>query len=210
MADEATPTTDTADESTAGSVNTEAAATEADPQGAEALGDPGKKALDAMKAARNEAREEAKRIQAEFEAFKAKAEGREAEFEATRRQAEAEAAALSKANERILKAEVRATAAGKLADPMDALRFIDLSEFEVGSDGQVDGDAVAAAIDDLVKTKPYLAAQGKRFEGNADGGARTESRPSQLRQSDLDRMSPEQIVAAKAEGRLDDLLGRHR
>ena len=206
MADEAT-TTDAVDESTVDGVTNQADATEADPTGAEALGDPGKRALDAMKAARNEAKAEARRIADEFEAYKAQAEGKQAEFEAQQKAREAEAAALAKANERILKAEIRAAAAGKLADPQDALRFMDLSEFEVGSDGEVDGDAIAAAITDLITTKPYLAAQGKRFQGNADGGARKDDTPAQVTRDELSRMTPEQIGQAKKEGRLADLLG---
>ena len=206
MADEAT-TTDAVDESTVDGVTNQADATEADPTGAEALGDPGKRALDAMKAARNEAKAEARRIADEFEAYKAQAEGKQAEFEAQQKAREAEAAALAKANERILKAEIRAAAAGKLADPQDALRFLDLSEFEVGSDGEVDGDAIAAAITDLITTKPYLAAQGKRFQGNADGGARKDDTPAQVTRDELSRMTPEQIGQAKKEGRLKDLLG---
>src|SRR5690606_28610046 len=59
---------------------------------------------------------------AELEAELAKAQGREAEFAELQKQREVESAALTKANERILKAEIRAAAAGRLADPADALR----------------------------------------------------------------------------------------
>lgn len=206
MAEEAATTTDAVDESTADSAT--AAATEATTtEGETALGDAGKKALDAMKAQRNEAKAEAKRVADELAALKAQVEGKQAEFEAEKKARELEAGALAKANERILKAEVRAAAAGKLADPADALRFLDLSALEVGADGEVDGDAVAAAINDLIKTKPYLAAQGKRFEGDADGGTRKESGPKQLTRDDLSRMSPEEIDRAHSEGRFSDLLG---
>jgi hypothetical protein len=213
MADEATKT-DAADQSTADSAvkqeQTTDTATESKDvaEGEKSLGDAGKKALDAMKAERNEAKAEAKRIADEFAALKAQVEGKQAEFEAEKKARELEAAALSKANERILKAEVRAAAAAKLADPQDALRFLDLSTFEVGTDGEVDGDAVASAINDLIQTKPYLAAQGKRFEGSADGGARNDAaQTAQLTDSDLERMSPEQIEEARKAGRLNDLLG---
>lgn len=206
MADEAT-ITDAGDESTAASVTTEAAATEASTTDEAALGDAGKKAIDAMKAERNAAKAEARRVADEFAAFKAQAEGKQAEYEAQQKAREVEAAALSKANGRILKAEVRAAAAGKLADPQDALRFLDLSGFEVGPDGDVDGDAVAAAINDLIKTKPYLAAQGKRFEGDADGGARKESGGvQQLTRAQLAQMTPEQIDEAYKQGQFGDLL----
>lgn len=88
-------------------------------------------------------------------------------------QREARAAALAEANQRIVRSEVKAAAGGKLADPQDAVRFLDLTEFEVDEAGDVDTDAIAAAIDDLVKKKPYLSAQGgKRFQGSGDGGHR--------------------------------------
>ena len=100
---------------------------------------------------------------------------------------EAEQAATAKANARILRSEVRAAAAGKLADPKDALRFLDLDQFEVDEDGEVDEDEIADAIEDLVKRKPYLAAaqggNGKRFQGRGDGGTRP--RPPKARPKSL-------------------------
>lgn len=91
-------------------------------------------------------------------------------------QREADAKATAKANERIIKAEVRASAAGKLSDPVDALKFLDLSKFEVDADGNVDTEQIDDAIADLLEKKPYLAvpAQGerKRFKGSGDGGAK--------------------------------------
>lgn len=139
----------------------------------------------------------------------AKLQGKEKEYLATKDAQRVKDEALAAANDRILKAEVRAAAATKLADPQDAIRFLDMSEFEVGSDGEVDASKVAKAVDDLIESKPYLAAQrGKRFEGGVDGGARKDaSRPTQLSREDLKGMSPEAIVAAKAEGRLNDALG---
>lgn len=125
---------------------------------------------------------------------------------------EADAAATERANQRILRSEVRAAAAGKLADPRDALRFIDLAKFEVDDDGQVDEDEIADAISDLLKDKPYLAVPTRqRFQGGGDGGARTKSSaPSQVTETELDKMTPDQIDKARQEGRLDDLLGVKR
>ena len=86
---------------------------------------------------------------------------------------DAERDALAKANGRIIRSEVKAAAAGKLADPSDALRLLDLEQFEVDDDGNVNEQDIADEIDDLLKKKPYLAAQGgKRFQGGADAGAR--------------------------------------
>lgn len=180
--------------------------------GEDALGDKGKKALDAMKAERKKAQEEARELRQELDRLRAEAEGRKAEYEAELKQREAEQAALDKANERILKAEIRAAAAGKLNDPADALLYTDLSSFEVGDDGEVDADAITTAIDDLIKNKPYLAAQGgRKFQGTADGGPRKDAlKPTQLSEADVQRLYAEgrhdEIVKAKAEGRLSDYL----
>ena len=165
-----------------------------DPPGAEALGDAGKKALDAMKAERHAAKQEAADLRAKLDAVLAKEQGREAEHAAALAAQKVRDDALATANARILKAEVRAAAAGKLADPQDALKFLDLSTFEVGTDGEVDGGAVEAAILDLIKRKPYLAAAqgGPRFQAGADGGARKES------QTSID----EQIAAATKAGNI--------
>jgi hypothetical protein len=178
-----------------------------DPPGAEHLGDPGKKALDEMKAKWKAAEAEAKTEREQRAALQAQVEGKEAEHKASQEVQRVKDEALAAANERILKAEVRAAAAGKLTDPADALRFLDLSALEVGADGEVDGKAVASAIEDLVKNKPYLAAQGgTRFQGSADGGTRKETRPAQLTRADLARMSPQEIDKAREDGRLTDLL----
>lgn len=181
----------TVDQSTADGAATETGAESAAvTEGATALGDAGKKALDAMKADRNAARLAEKAANDRLAALEAQIEGREAEHAATLAAQAVKDEALSAANQRILKAEVRAQAAAKLNDPKDALLYLDLSGFEVGEDGEVDGDAVASAIDKLITDKPYLAAQGTRFKGEADGGARKEP------PADLDG----QIAAATAAG----------
>ena len=186
-----TTTDATVDQSTADGAATDTGAESAAvTEGATALGDAGKKALDAMKAERNEAKAAAKQAADDLAALRAQVEGREAEHKATLDAQRVKDEALSAANQRILKAEVRAQAASKLNDPKDALLYLDLSGFEVGEDGEVDGDAVAAAIDKLITDKPYLAAQGTRFKGEADGGARKEP------PADLDG----QIAAATAAG----------
>jgi hypothetical protein len=213
MADEANTTTDAAAETSGDS--TTATATEATTEaqttdnGEGALGDAGKKALDSMKAERKAAREEATAAKAERDALQAKLDGKEAEYQAQQAKRQAEQEALAKANDRIRKSEVKAAAKGVLADPADAYKFLDLDSFEVDDDGNVDEDAIASALADLVKSKPYLAAQGgQRFQGSADGGARNDaSKPSQLTDADLARMSPEQIDQARKSGQLNDLLG---
>lgn len=179
-----------------------------DPAGAEALGEPGKKALDAMKAAKKEAEAKAREAETRAAELEAKLNGKEAEFKAAQEAQRVKDEALAAANARIVKAEIRAAAAGKLSDPGDALRFLDVSSFEVSDDGSVDAAAIADAINDLVTNKPYLTAQGgRKFQGSADGGVRNDATgPTQLTRADMARMSPEQIDQAYREGRFADLL----
>jgi len=130
--------------------------------------------------------------------------------ELARREAREEAT--KAANERIVRAELKAAAKGRLADVSDALLNIPINEFEVSDDGEVDAAALDAAIDDLLARKPHLApAKQARFDGTADQGAKAGTGPSQLTEADLDRMSAagddEGIVKARAEGRLNNLLG---
>ncbi|MDT0270264.1 hypothetical protein RM844_28735 [Streptomyces sp. DSM 44915] len=173
-----------------------------DPEGADQLGDKGKRALATMKGKWRAERDKRR-------AAEEKLNQQAGQDDAERARAAAESAALAKANARILRAEVRAAAKGKLADPKDALTFLDLDQFEVGDDGEIDADEIEEAIDELIKNKPYLAAQGRpRFQGTGDGGAaRKASRPRQLTKSDLKSMTAEEIDAAREAGKLDDLMG---
>lgn len=195
MADEATmQETAGADETSVDTAEARRSATDddADQQGEAALGDAGKKALDAMKAKWKDADRVAKEREAELAALKARLEGKESEHQQALEAQRIKDEAIAAANQRILSAEVRAAAAGKLNDPADALAYIDLSSFEVGADGSVDSDAIGDAINDLISKKPYLGAQGTtRFQGSADGGARKDSRPASL---------DEQVLAAEKSG----------
>jgi hypothetical protein len=114
-----------------------------------------------------------------------------------------------KLNARIVRAEIKAAATGKLVDPSDALVYLDVSQFEVSEDGEVDSAKLSAAIEDLLTRKPHLGAKPeKRFQGTGDGGAAgRESGPSQLTRADLKGKSAEWIAKVKAEGRLNNLLG---
>ena len=211
MSEDTTPNTD-------GETNEEGDITDTDSsgessestEGEESLGDPGKKALDAMKQSRNAALRELKEMKAELESLKAEKElaGKsedEQKLEIARREASEQA--LAKANERILRSELRLAAKGKLADPADAQLYIDLAEFDVAETGEVDTDALEAAIDDLITRKPHLAAQRSRFQGNADQGAKgSERAPSQLTEAELANMTPAEVNEARRTGRLDTLL----
>jgi hypothetical protein len=177
-------------------------------EGQEALGDPGKKALDTMKGERNAARDEAKALKARLDALEAQAAGREAEHAAEIEKQRVKDEALSAANQRILRSELKAAATGKLADPADAALFVNLAEFTVSDDGDVDSGALDAAISDLLTRKPHLAAKQGRFDGSADqGGTRTTGDPAQITLEQLKSMTPEQIVAADEAGQLKGVLG---
>lgn len=148
------------------------------------LGPAGEKALDAWKQRARTAEGKSKELRAaakERDELRARLEEYEASSKTeTQRQLEqavkeAEERVRSEmsttVNSRLIKAEIRAAASGTLADPEDAVRFIDFTEFEVGDDGTVDGKAIRSAIDDLVKQKPYLAGK-TRPQGDIDQGAR--------------------------------------
>lgn len=174
------------------------------------LGDPGKKALAAERQARREAEKQLREFQNRLSAMEEAQNKTAEERAALEKQRELEQAALAKANERILAAELRAAATGKLADPTDALTFIDRSGFEVGDDGAVDADAISAAIADLVSKKPYLAARSEPVVGSADGGARDVSRPRQWTRDDVAKARREgrfaEIEKARTEGLMRDLF----
>lgn len=125
--------------------------------GNDELGDKGKRALDSMKSKWKNERTRRQQLEARVSELESASGG---DDDDAARQRAADTAALAKANSRIVRAEVRAAASGKLSDPADALSFIDLDQFEVGEDGDVDQEEIAEAIEDLVRRKPYLAAQG--------------------------------------------------
>ncbi len=119
-----------------------------------------------------------------------------------------EQVATAKDNRRVLRAEIKAAATGKLADPTDALALLKLDQFEADADGEFDEEEIAEAIDDLLTRKPHLAATrsgGRRFEGGADQGAR-KSVDKLITEAQLKKMTPAQIAKAHEEGKLSHLM----
>lgn len=210
MSDTTSTETTTEDTTDTSAEQVEAVETET-VDGEDSLADAGKKALDAMKAQRNAARQAERDARARIAEMEAQIaiSGKSAEeqqLEAARR--DAESAATKKANERILRSELRGAAKGKLADPADALMFLDTSEFDVDENGEVDADAINDAIDDLIARKPHLGVPDtRRFQGGADQGAQAHQKVAQLTRDQLSTMSPEQIDAARKNGQLDRILG---
>jgi hypothetical protein len=136
------------------------------------LGPAGERALAAERKARRDAEKRAKDLQSQLDA---KNQQDESEHEKAVREASdaARSEEREKANTRILRAELKARAGTKLADPEDAPNLIDLSKFEVAEDGTVDTDKLDKAVDKLLEKKPYLKSGAKPAgKPTADGGAR--------------------------------------
>lgn len=144
-----------------------------DPKPDEPLGDAGKRALDSEREARRDA--EARAKVAEKAAKEATSDRDKAIAEA---KAEARREVLEEANGRLLRAEIKAAATGKLAHPELAVKLIDLSAFKVADDGSVDAKAIAAAIDTLIEEHGELKASA--ITGSADGGRQGDPAPSKL------------------------------
>ena len=194
---------DNADGAEGDSADADSAADESSGDGEESkdLGDKGKKALDAMKAKWRAAEKRAKTLEDE----KASAGKPDDEKKLDQARKEAASEAETKANKRIVRAEIKAAAGAKFKDSADALAYLDIEDFDVDENGDVDEDSIAEALDDLLKKKPYLAAQGGgvRFDS-----ARGKPKPAgQLTREQLKTMSPEAIEKARQGGRLASLLG---
>lgn len=166
--------------------------------GADALGDAGKRALDDMKGKWHTERDQRKALEARI-----------AELESAPK-------VDPRVDKRIVRTEIKAAAKGVLADPTDALTFLDLDAFKVTEDGEVDAKAITDALEDLLTRKPHLAASKRpRFEGRADNGSQgRQSSASQLSLDDVKRLAAagrhDEIAKAKSEGRLDDLRGLNK
>lgn len=132
------------------------------------LGEAGKRALAAERTRAAEAERELAKLREATQSETEKA------IERARREASdtVRKEVMQAANRRILTAEIRAAAGGRLADPLDAVRLLDVESFTVNDDGDVDSAAITKALDALLDAKPYLGAATKRFEGSADAGPR--------------------------------------
>ena len=203
------PTIDDADTDV---VDTAADSTDTTDQSAtDALGDAGKKALDAMKAKWRSERDRAKALEAQI-ADAAKPADDKPDLDALRTQARAEVLAESMRERALDKLEAKA--ARLFQNPEDARAFLadKVDDFIDGT--SVDTDAITDALKELLDKRPYLGVtQGepKRFQGTADGGAKGTAGKPQLTEADVKRLSKEgrhaEIEAARIDGRLNTLLG---
>lgn len=213
MPDTTETTTDTTTDTTAADTTTDTTTTTTTEviEGADQLGDAGKKALDSMKGQRNAARTELASVKEQLAALQAERDNAgksPEEQQLAQARKDGETAATQRFNELLVGAELRAAAKGKLADPSDAALYLKLSDFQVTEDGTVDADALNEAIDDLLTRKPHLAAAAQsRFQGDAGQGNRGEKLKPQITESELNSMTPAQINEARRDGRLNKILG---
>lgn len=90
---------------------------------------------------------------------------------------EADRAAEERVNARIVRAEVKALAADSFADPADAHLYLDLTDFDVDDDGDVDEAEIKKALADVLRKKPHLAKKGKAPKSDPSQGSRGGSKP---------------------------------
>lgn len=162
--------------------------------GVDELGDAGKRALDAERERARTATKQLKPWKSIGDEFgltpeqvrdligqaTASEDGDDApDVDSIRREAGREA--MAKANARIIRAEVKALAADLFADPADAPLYLNLSDYDVSDDGDVDADEILADLKTLLQQKPHLAkaksggprpdpSQGPRGDDKPDPG----------------------------------------
>jgi hypothetical protein len=124
--------------------------------------------------------------------------------EARAAKAEADAAeAVAKANARLVESAIVAEASKQGAsNPALVRKLIETDAVTVGDDGQVAG--VEDAVKALLADNPELVGAGSAKPGAADQGARGGG-AKQL--TSTAGMTPQEIVQARKDGRLDKLLG---
>lgn len=91
-------------------------------------------------------------------------------------------------NARLVSAEARALAAEmQFRKPAHAVKLVDLSAVKVSDDGEVDADAIKAALKELAEDDPLLLTvpDDGRPKGDADQGPRSTPPPSNPRAADL-------------------------
>jgi TolA-binding protein len=158
----------------------------------DALGDAGRRALDEERKARRQAERTARDAQTQLTTLQQQveeltrksmtdqerqvAEQLEAKSVELRAEIEAQAnARVAAAEAKVLAARLKSVAAGKLQNPADVAVFVNADDLERDAQGDVSDDALAAAVDALLKERPYLGA--KPGGGSADQGHRRDAAP---------------------------------
>jgi hypothetical protein len=150
-----------------------------DPEGADQLGDAGKKALDTMKRERAEAKRTAAAEKKRADDLAAKVQqfedAQKTELERAQAEAERNAARADAATKRAVTAEVRAAAA-EFADADDAIAFLDVSSYANDS-GDIDTEQIRTDLNSLLERKPHLRRQTAAPDPERQKGLRPD--PSQ-------------------------------
>lgn len=154
------------------------------------LGEAGERALAAMKKKERETRAELRAAKAEIAALTAPKDGEQTPEQL---RAEIEREVIAKANQRVVRAEVKAAAAASFADPEDAIAFLNLSEFDVDENGEVDPSDIEDALKDLLAKKPHLA---KRGEAQRDSKKRVPEVPADPAGGSHEPLSLDERIAA--------------
>ncbi|MEV7013279.1 hypothetical protein [Streptosporangium sp. NPDC051022] len=158
MADDST--TEQNNDSTTVEPTAEASATETSRSDNSTLGETGKTALQEERRARREADRalrEAARAQKELERKLQEFEDRDkSDLEKVTARAEGAESRVQGLITKAVRAEVRALATAKFADPADAIAFLDLSSY-ADEDGEIDAERIQTDLADLLERKPHLA-----------------------------------------------------
>lgn len=166
MADDTTTEHDDS-ASTAVEPTVEGSATETSRSDDSTLGSTGKAALEQERKARRDADRalrEASRAQRDLERQLKEFQDRDkSDIEKAITRAEGAEGRVQGLITRAVRAEVRASAAAKFADPEDAMAFLDLSAYS-DADGEIDAAQIKADLDDLLERKPHLAKKAEAAE----------------------------------------------
>lgn len=158
--------------------------TDTPPAGDDMATDAGKRALDVERRNVREARAEARKLAAELEALKAQTMT-ETERAIAAARAEAVAEVTKEWSGRLVKSDIRAAAAGRFANPDDALLFVDAESVLDVKTGEVNQEALSSAIDAALKERPYLAAVNRGKPSEGDGGPRGSGKASETLTNDV-------------------------
>lgn len=96
-----------------------------------------------------------------------------------------------------------------IVDPEGAIEFLMGPDQDLVEVDEEDGLPIniESAVQQLAERRSYLVKTAEIVpRGDADQGARGGQQIDQLSEADLQRMTPQQIVQARGEGRLDDIL----
>ena len=167
------------------------------------LGPAGEKALEALKEERRQLKAKLSEHESELASLReAQMTEQERAIEQARKEAaeSARSEALGEANDRLFRAELRALTAGKLTDTAItdlttdadvAVKLLGLGQIPVTDTGDIDSEAISAAVTSYTEARPHLAASATPVPG-IDQGSRGTARTVET----LD----EAIAKAEADG----------